>query len=264
MYNTFNTKRFGRLMRKTLMERPMQTFGLTGLLLLLSLILYSVIKSFGGFNPAQNITFIWGLSGGGFFLASFVFGYFSSNAMGSTFLTLPASNFEKWLCGVLIAGVFYPVIFLLFFRLVDSSFVGIYHHGLDPAGPFFKQMYQSVYIFDFNGFVAWKVYPMYLFLAGAMLVGSLYFNKVAFIKTAIGISILILGVIGINWLMATLLFGHINNAAPFNSVTIPAGKEEGSVELPRGIVDIINNSIWYVLPPVLWMLAYTRLREKEF
>lgn len=264
MNNTFHSKRFWKLSKKTLLERPMQTLGLTGLLLVLSLILYSVIKTFGGFNPAQNITFIWGLSGGGFFLASFVFGYFSSNAMGSTFLTLPASNFEKWLCGVLIAGVFYPVIFLLFFRLVDSSFVSIYHHGLDPTGPFYKQMYQSVYIFDFNGFLAWKVYPMYWFLAGAMLVGSLYFNKVAFIKTAIGISVLILGVIGLNWLMATLLFGHVSSAAPINSVTIPVGKEEGSIELPRGFVNIIYYSIWYVLPPLLWLLAFTRLREKEF
>jgi hypothetical protein len=264
MNNTFHAKRFGWLLKKTMLERPMQTMGLTGLLLILSLILYSVIKTFGGFNPAQNITFIWGLSGGGFFLASFVFAYFSSNAMGSTFLTLPASNFEKWLCGVLIAGVFYPVVFLLFFRLIDSSFVTIYHNGLDPAGPFYKQLYQSVFTFDFNGFLAWKVYPMYGFLAGAMLVGSLYFNKVAFIKTAIGISILILGVIGLNWLIATILFGHVNGAAPFNSVAIPAGKEEGSVELPSGIVNIINTSLWYVLPPVLWLLAFTRLREKEF
>src|SRR6185312_2498988 len=115
MNNTFQLKRFGRLIKKTLFERPVQMFGLTALLLALSLILYSVIKTFGGFGPAQNITFIWGLAGGGFFLASFVFGYFSSYSMGSTFLTLPASNFEKWLCGVLIAGVFYPIIFLLFF-----------------------------------------------------------------------------------------------------------------------------------------------------
>lgn len=264
MNNTFDAKRFRWLLMKTVLERPMQTFGLIGLLLTLSLILYSVIKTFGGFGPAQNITFIWGLAGGGCFLTSFGFAYFSSNAMGSSFLTLPASHFEKWLCGVLIAGVFYPVIFLLFFRLIDSSFVSVYHSTLDPAGPFYKQLYQSVYIFDFNGLVAWKVYPMYGFLAGSMLVGSLYFNKLAFIKTAIGISILILGVIGINWLVAIILFGPINSAAPFNSVTIPAGKDEGSIELPAGIVNIINNSVWYVLPPVLWLLAFTRLREKEF
>jgi hypothetical protein len=175
MNNTFDVIRFGRLVKKTLLERPVQTLGLTGLLLALSLILYAAIKTFGGIGPAQNITFIWGLAGGGFFLASFIFGYFSSNAMGSTFLTLPASNLEKWLCGVLIAGIFYPVIFLLFFRLIDSSFVGIYHHGLDPAGPFYKQLYQSVYIFDFNGFVAWKVYPIVCLLGWLNVGGFIVF-----------------------------------------------------------------------------------------
>jgi len=184
--------------------------------------------------------------------------------MGSSFLTLPASNFEKWLCGILIAGVFYPVIFLLFFRLVDGSFVSVYHHTLDPAGPFYKQLYLSVYILDFNGFIAWKVYRLFGVLTGAMLVGSLYFNKVAFIKTAIGISILFLAMMGVNWLMASLLFGHITDAAVFNSVTMPVGKEEGSIELPRGFVNVINNGVWYVLPPLLWLLAFTRLREKEF
>lgn len=71
MNNTFHSKRFGKLLKKTLLERPMQTLGLTGLLLVLTLILYSVIKTFGGFNPAQNLTFIWCLSGGRFLFSFF-------------------------------------------------------------------------------------------------------------------------------------------------------------------------------------------------
>jgi len=95
MNNTFNTKRFSLLFKKTIAERPVQTIGVTVLLLLLSFILYVVAKKWSGFGAAQNLTFIWGLSGGGFFLASFVFGYFSNNASGSSYLTLPASYFEK-------------------------------------------------------------------------------------------------------------------------------------------------------------------------
>ena len=193
MNNTFHAKRFGLFFKKTLLESPVQMFGFTGLLLALVLILYVVAKTLSGFTAAQNLTFIWGLAGGSFFLASFVFGYFSSNACGSSFLTLPASQFEKWLTGVLIAGVLYPLIFLILYRVIDSSFVAIYHHSLDPASPFYKQQYESVYLFSLNGFVAWKVYPMFFFLTGAMLVGSLYFNKVAFIKTAIALCILCIG-----------------------------------------------------------------------
>jgi len=264
MNNTFNAKRFGWLIKKTLLERPVQMFGFTGLLLLLVLIFYTVTKSLAGIHAAQNLTFIWGLPGGSFFLASFVFGYFSSNASGSSFLTLPAAHFEKWLCGVLIAGILYPVIFLIFYRIIDSSFVTLYHHSLDPASPFYKQQYESVYLFDFNGILAWKVYPMFFFLTGSMLVGALYFNKTAFIKTAIVLCVLLLFVFGLNWLMAATIFGHINDAAPFNHVTLPVGKEEGSLELPSGTVNFFNYSIWYFFPAILWLLSYTRLREKEF
>jgi hypothetical protein len=264
MSNTFNIKRFKWLLKKTLLEKPMQMFGFTGLLILLVLILYAVIKSLAGFTAAQNLSFIWGLSGGSFFLASFVFGYFSSNASGSSYLTLPASHFEKWFCGVLITGILYPLIFLISYRVIDGSFVSLYHNSLDPSSPFYKQQYESVFLFNFNGIVAWKVYEMCFFLTGAMLVGSLYFNKVAFIKVAIGICILCIGVFGLNWLMAKMLFGNINDAAPFNHVTIPAGKEEGSIELPSGIVNIFNYSIWYIIPAILWVLSFTRLREKEF
>src|SRR2546430_5190710 len=144
MNNTFNIKRFGWLFKKTLLEKPVQTFGFTGLLLALALILYLVAKSLSGFIAAQNLTFIWGLTGGSFFLASFVFGYFSSNASGSSYLTLPSSHFEKSLCGVLIAGVLYPLIFLIFYRVIDSSFVAMYHNSLDPSSPFYKQQYESV------------------------------------------------------------------------------------------------------------------------
>ncbi|HEV7620836.1 MAG TPA: hypothetical protein VGO09_03835, partial [Flavisolibacter sp.] len=151
MNDTFNLQRFGLLLKKTLLERPVQMFGFTALLLALVLILYFVSKSLIGYNAAQNLSFIWGLAGGGCFLASFVFSYFASNAIGSSYLTLPASHLEKWLCGILIAGVLYPIIFMLFYRLIDIFFVGIFHNNLDPADPFYKQKYESVYQFSFTG-----------------------------------------------------------------------------------------------------------------
>lgn len=264
MNNTFNLKRFGLLFKKTLLERPVQTFGVTALLLALVLMLYVIAKSLAGFNAAQNLAFIWGLPGGSFFLASFVFGYFNSNASGTSYLTLPASYFEKWLCGILIAGILYPLIFLLFYRGMDSGFVALYHNSLDPASPFYKQMYEGVYAFDINGIIAWKVYAMFFFLTGAMLIGALYFNKTAFIKTAIVICILCITAFGLNWLLAKFFFGAINDAWPFDHVAIPVGKEEGSIILPAATQRIFYYSLWYIMPAILWLLSLVRLREKEF
>src|SRR5438874_467595 len=98
MNNVFNLKRFSLLLKKTILERPMQFMGLTGLVLAATFIIYAATKYAMGWMPAQNLTFIWGLVGGGCFLASVVFGYFNNNASGSAYLTLPASALEKWLC----------------------------------------------------------------------------------------------------------------------------------------------------------------------
>ncbi len=264
MNSTFNVTRFGKLLKKTLLERPMHTYGFTGLVLVVVLILYAVLKTLSGFDMAQRLTFFLGITAGSFFLASFVFGYFSSNASGSSFLTLPASHFEKWLCAVLITGVLYPLIFLIFYRIIDSSFVAIYHNSLDTASPFYKQRYERVYDFDLNGIIARNIYIMFFIYTGAMLLGSLYFNKAAVIKVALVLCAIFIFTFGLNWLMAIGLFGSIEDAAPFNHVAIRAGKDIGSIELPTQVGKIFMYAIIYAFPTILWVLSFTRLREKEF
>lgn len=264
MNNTFKAKRFWLLFKKTLLERPMHTMGFTALWLMLVFLLYVVAKNLSGFGAAQNLSFIWGLPGGSFILASFLFGYFSSNASGSSFVTLPASQFEKWLCAILLVGILYPILFLVVYHVTDVSFVSIYHNKLDPSSPFYKEQYESVYPFNLNGVVAWKVYPMFFFYTGAMLIGSLYFNKMALVKTAIALCMLFVIVIGLNYLFAKLLFGDFNEAGVFNHIVISVGKEEGTIELPENVADIFNDSLFYVIPAMLWLLSFTRLREKEF
>ncbi|MCW3094095.1 MAG: hypothetical protein JWP81_5164 [Ferruginibacter sp.] len=264
MNNTFSIKRFKLLFRKTIAERPVQTIGVMALLLVLSLILYVAAKELAGFNAAQNLSFIWGLAGGGFFMASFVFGYFGTNASGSSYLTLPASYLEKWLCGILIAGVLYLIIFLLFYHLMDIAFVEAYHHSLDPSSLSYKQQYDSVYPFDLTGRIAGKVYAMFLMLAGAMFTGALYFNKSAFIKTAIFCCSIFLVLFGLNWLTATMLFGHINDAGLYNHVTLPLGKEEATLLMPASTESLFLTTTLYIIPAVLWLLPLIRLREKEF
>lgn len=234
------------------------------LLLLLSFILYIVVKKFVGFGPAQNLTFIWGLAGGGFFLASFVFGYFSNNASGSSYLTLPASSFEKWLCSILITGILYPLIFLIFYHLMDSAFVAAYHNSLDPTSIFYKQQYEGVYTFDLNGIVAWKVYSLFLTLTGAMLTGGLYFNKIPFIKTGITICIVLFAIFGLNWLIADMLFDNVNDPGPYDHITLAVGKEQGTLLLPPGIENFFHYTMAFIIPMILWILPLSRLREKEF
>jgi hypothetical protein len=215
-------------------------------------------------DAVQELSFILGFVGGGTFLAAYVFNYFSSNASGSSYLTLPASSFEKWLCGVLIAGILFTLIFLAFYRLMDISFVGIYHRSLDPKGPFYKEMYEHVSIFPYDGFVASKTYMMFLNFTTAMLVGALYFNKAAFIKVALIICGLFIGGMFLNDVMAKAVIDNVDKGLPYYAVFITAGKETGKVLLPAYASKAVDICILYIIPAVLLITAYVRLSEKEF
>ena len=264
MNDTFSFRRFSLFFKKTLLERPLQMFGLYGLALVIAFLLYAIFKTLVGFEEAQNMAFIVGLVGCGTFLASFVFNYFGANASGSSYLTIPASSLEKWLTGVLIAGVLFPGLFVVFFHFVDYFFVSSYHAGLDPKGPFYKQLYEEVNPFPLNGFVASKTYIMFLNATGAMLVGSLYFNKAAFIKVALIVSALYIGGHLLNQFIAQAVFDKIDKALPYYCVFIPVGKEFGKVMLPDFASKAVDICMLYVMPGIFWLVSYVRLREKEF
>lgn len=264
MNDIFSVKRFGWFFRKTIFERPLQTAGVIALLLVLSLVTYVIAKKFIGFGAAQNLTFMWGLAGGGFFLSSFMFGYFGSNASGSSYLTLPVSFLEKWLCAILITGVLYPFTFLLFYRLVDVAFVMAYHKSLDPNSIFYKQQYESVYTFNMKGLLAQKVYSLFLLLAGSMLTGGLYFNKIPFVKVAIAVCVVIFFIWGANWLLVNAMFSNVSDAGLYDHVTISVGKDTATLLLQPRLDIFFQRATQYAVPGVLWFLPLLRLREKEF
>ncbi|QXV67077.1 hypothetical protein INP83_08345 [Mucilaginibacter sp. 21P] len=264
MNDTFNLTRFGLLFKKIILERPMQLIGLTGLILAFTLIIYSLVLYSIDYNPAQNLSFIWGLTGGGTVLSAFVFNYFNTNASGATYLTLPASVLEKWLCGVIIAGVLFLFIFLVFFRLMDLAFITSYRNGLDHHSPLYKKLYDHVYIYPFLGNnVAEKVFVMWANFSGAMLLGSLYFNRIAIVKVALSVC----GILGViyflNLAVASALFKNVDVAFPYYTVLIKVRSEVGVINLPRSAGKASDIFIYYLMPATLWATAFIRLKEKE-
>lgn len=264
MSNVFELKRFALLFKKVILERPIQLIGLIGFTMIATLLLYFIVKSIFGFESGQNLSFIFGLLGGGTFLASFIFNYFSVKANGTSYLTLPASSFEKWLCAVLITGILFVGLFLLFFRIMDWFFVTSYYNSLDTAHPYFNELRQSVNLFQFNGFVAGKAYLMFANLTGAMLIGSLYFNKVAFIKVALIVSGIIISGYLLDYVMASAIFENVEKALPYHAVFVPVDKDFGKVVLPSYGLKAVDIFFQYILPSILWITPFIRLREKEF
>ncbi len=97
-----------------------------------------------------------------------------------------------------------------------------------------------------------------------MLIGSLYFNKAAFIKVALIFCTLYIGGTFLNYLMAKSLFAEIDKALPYYCVFIPAGKDFGKVLLPGYASKAVDIGLLYIIPAILWLVTYIRLREKEF
>lgn len=263
MNNIFNVRRFCLLLKKTLLERPVQIMGFTGLMLTISFILYAFFLGPGGNRDfAQNSTFFIGLAGGGSFLASVVFGYFGGNAKGYSYLTLPASPFEKWLCGALIIGVLYPAVFILFFSVMDRAFASSYLVRHDPAAADSPMMQ---HVFPLDGWMAQNVYTLFFIYTGAMMLGSLYFNKMGFIKTALILFGLFICLYSLNFGIARILCSNAINAMPLEFIDVRVVNNDFErIALPEAVAKAVNFGVRLVFPASLWLISLVRLREKEF
>jgi hypothetical protein len=264
MNDIFSLQRFGWLMRKIIIERTAQILGTIGLCISIAFIFYAMTYLLQGVAVAQNAAFLVGLTLGGPLVASIVFGYFGNNATGASFLTLPASILEKWLSGVLIVGVIYFLIFLLCFRLMDFAFVAHYHNSLDLHLPYYNEQYDAVHILSFTEFVATSTYLMFFNFSGLIMLGALFFNKAAFVKTAFIICGIIVGAFLLNFLVVKLLIKNTQIAFPFNIVWIRVGDERAALRFSRETEEMIMFIFRFVLPAIFWSLTLLRLKEKEF
>ena len=52
-------------------------------------------------------------------------------------------------------------------------------------------------------------------------------------------------------------------AVPFKNIFLKVDTEVGIIDLPTYAADIVANSIMYIIPCVLWLTAFVRLKEKE-
>lgn len=279
MNNTFHLPRFLLLLRKTLLERPLQTSGIVLLNFIVIALLYAFLRDIIGWDGTQNLTFLWGFIFGGCYLSAAMFNYFSTNANGSAFLTLPCSTLEKWLCAFLISGVLYVIVYVAFFKTLDFAFVQYYHSHLNPRELHYTEKMEAVQFFSLTERFANTSYMIYANLVASMLVGSLYFNRLAFIKTGLALCAAFVGMFAINYLLAEVFFNDINDAFPFSHVSIrlpsPGIVQEsslmmrpqneiGDITLPPPFDTIHQILIRFAVPAILCLTSLVRLKEKEF
>ncbi len=205
---------------------------------------------------------------GGFIVTSLSFREVWQNGGGIFYLTLPGSAFEKLLSKLLMTSVGFGVGSLIFMTAVAAASEGIdtlvfgFGHGmLNPFDP-----------------AALLSLVRYLILQSVFLLGSIWFKKLAFVKTALWTVIFAAGLAIILAIVGRLaLADHM----VWNTVQAGSGRAGGwsfnmngenlaqifapgtSAYARLMVFKTIATVLYYALAPVAWLATYFRLRETE-
>lgn len=259
MNNTFNIQRLGLLLKRQWLE-----FGKIYLITLA--LALGVIVTFYGFSTWSIIAedrpfFPWALNFReplfltfGFLfitvIASSYFAHLGQKPKAIIDLMIPASTFEKFLTSILFTTLLSAVSFLLIFWVTDFAFVSKIK-GISDA-----YSKDAVYFFTRNRpreFTSIFLLTPF-FVTSVFLLGSIYFNKFHYIKTAIcvmifsGIWTWIMVKAGQRLFEGKILIHHNNNM---------------SVDDPKLWAEIGAFALMLLLTAIFWVITYVRLKEKE-
>ncbi|WP_343744353.1 hypothetical protein [Chitinophaga sp.] len=205
--------------------------------------------------------YYFGLFFGGLLFTSMAFSDLANKEKGSQFLMLPASQFEK---------------FLTIFLVTTVGYLLVYHIAAYSALLFLNRVslirHEVSLLIDWE-FLDWKdghiyIYFAYIFFHAVFLLGAVSFGRLAFIKTLVTILLCLVCLYLLNTLFVWILFGR-NTPTPFqNAPFILVGTHGGKFKTDVFVISekMVHSYAFiaqYVLAPVLWTIAYFRLKDKE-
>jgi hypothetical protein len=223
-------------------------------------ILVSVVSAFGReLGPIHKQMYYPLLFIGGYIVTSLTFKELHLNAHNVFYLTLPGSSLEKYLSKLLVTSAGYAFGSLFFYTAVSSAAEGINRLIFGYGHPFFNPFERATLI----------AVAVYLVTQAVFLVGSVYFRKLAFIKTNLylwlfGIVLTILvGVVG--WLIfRDFAVGRRIELEPYFQRLGDSGEMQAVlVPLAENFAKAAKVLFWGAMAPVCWLIGYLRLRETE-
>ncbi len=273
----FNPRRFAQLLLRELAT------SYKGLLIAMAtvggaLILWAAVRSLamsasgmgfpgGGGNPYlgffQNLLFL-----GGFIVTSLAFREVWQSGSGIFYLTLPGSVFEKFLSKLLVTSVGFAVGTAVFMTATAAVSEGldrlIFGVGLGFFSPFTEEVLLAV--------------ARYLVLQSFFLLGSIWFKKLAFVRTVLWMVILGVGVAVISMIAIRVGLGRLNagiglhgggmwsggwafdlNGPGLSGLFAPGGRGHAGLMAFK----TIGQALFIALAPASWLAAYFRLGEAE-
>lgn len=267
--NILSAGRFSAYLKKHLVDNyrfyGMAVVVITGLALLLLTFVGIIEANFSRYSDLLPFYLI-GLYVTGFIFTSMSFNELGNKPRGIDYLLLPASHLEKFLTTLLITTVgfllVYHVAFFLAAKVLDTIIsIRTGRHIKNDLFEFRHSMWLLNYYF-------WVIGQSVFFL------GAVYFHKYSFIKTTFWVILFCVFLYLLNGLFVQIFF-HGKMAdwrahVPFVGIGLSVQPEgdpimyrQEFITLPKEMIDVFIFIGKYLIAPMLWTVAYFRLKDKE-
>ena len=250
MNNHFDIARFWKFMRLQLFKYRKGVFmvmGITfGVLFFVGFLLSVFIEHPENYDHTDS--YVSALLIGGFIISSLAFSETDRLLRRISYLMLPVSTLERFICMWLLTSVGWLIVFTVSFM--------IYALIANPIG---NMVFPDTTFKTFNpfGMVARQTMLTYGALQGVFLVGAAYFRKYVLPKTMITIFI-IFGLVGL-----TLFFSLKEQFLADHYCTTEGECELVDAFAVHPVWFIAKGIFWYTLAPLTWVLSYWGLKEQE-
>ena len=257
MQTSFSFTRLGLLIKKQWAEHSRFYALATGALLGLMAIAFYIWSLTGDTDIAHTYVFLAvGLFLGGSIFASTMFSDLSQRTTGIYWLSVPATHAEKLVCAILYSQVFFNAVLTAIFFVVRSATLTALHmsHHMyfrdSLAQDEFSQMVTTL------GIIYFSIQTLFL-------LGSVYFERLSFIKTVVSsIGVILVFLLLMKYIVMPILPSLDQNEVHLIGPSIIADSR-GSCTLPDWVGVWLKYGLQYIWVPVFWATAYFRLKEKE-
>ncbi|MFH1851999.1 MAG: hypothetical protein ABIA75_06605 [Candidatus Neomarinimicrobiota bacterium] len=193
---------------------------------------------------------------GGYIVTSLAFQDLHHPQRSYVYLTLPASNLEKFLSKLVLTTVGYIfgtlVLYFLFSLVMSLLNLLLFSHGYPLFNPFDR--------------IVWITIGIYTITQSIFMLGAAYFRKNALIKTIFSLHALAFAVIVFTGIVFRIVFWDLFNGFEFNAhdFDFPSNMAEKRLEnFFLGFAEVMKFIFFYLLAPFLWLITYLRVKETE-
>ncbi len=254
----FQPNRFLHLLKKDSLFDHRRTWLVAGAAFIIGLI---TIISWAYDGDSDTRMFHVDFYGGLLLFAGFVytasaFKELDESNTAHLYLSLPASNFEKFFSKFLITTIGFAFTFTFIywiFSLISNGIIeGYFDMDVEPFRPFSDENGLLIKIF-------FVVQPLFL-------LGAIVFRKYAAAKTVVSTILLTILIAAICYLLMRIIYFDY-----FDGWKMVGPDTNGEVRPSQGFEDFVTGPLknigkflfWYALPVFLWVVCYFKLKEKE-